>query len=368
MSSFLEKFFLHCVGADEECAIQSPKSERVKLISMGKAILITTFFSSFSFFYAVYLISNSITVAFFLCLVWGAFIFNIDKYLISSMMGVSDKFQELLLFIPRFIIALFISLTIAVPIELLIFKDEISQFIYKNEVDEIQYQINNLEKERGNKKKILLKENFNLHERIGSLSSAISNCEEKVSKLRDSYICESDGTCGSGKVGFGKTTEVKYTLYSEVKKSCSITAKNNLKIISSLDKYLSLNKKIIEDEDRYYNSQKDRITKEVQSNMSDSLLSRISALQKMSSSDATIRNVIYMIMLLILAMELMPLLIKVLSRRGIYEDIIEEKNYSILYTVKHNIKENIIKHRQEKKVEDINIFEKAHPNQTKREG
>lgn len=354
-----QKLLLFCAGADIECAELSTKSEIIKLTSIGKSILITTFFSSFSFFYAVYLISGSLLVSSLLSFVWGSFIFNIDRYIVSSMRGVTNKFDEFMLFIPRFLIAFFISLTIAVPIELLIFQEEIFNTLKNEESNRIIHE-SHIQKEYLEKIISPLYLNQDSYRKtILSLSNKIENCQDSVRKLRDSYICEKDGTCGQKKTGNGQKAHRQLYLYSEMNRFCIEENKRNSLEIHNLQKKIEdISEQIKNYRMRLSAEQASRV-KEIRARSSGSLLTRITTLQKMSDSNITVKISVYMIMFLILSMELMPILVKFLSRKGAYDELVDAKEKETIINIRRNIQNSIAKNQLILDSEQKNIFEEV---------
>lgn len=318
MATF-EEFLLHCAGADLSCAKETPQNEIVKLTSIGKSILITTFFSTVSFFYAIYVISNQLLIPSILCVVWGAFIYNIDRYIVSSMMVAEHKFDEFKLFIPRLIIAILISFTIATPIELLIFEGEINEYLKQKELNEINNRIKAINEERDRVLLPLQKANMDWSKQLASLNSEIISCKDDESKLRESYICERDGTCGTGKIGLGPEALEKKINYLKVERKCNRTRGRNSRVIKTLRGETKANYKLIQKKEQYFKKLKEKVKPEVESTLSKSLLVRITTLSALVKNSVTVYFSVLLVTLLILAMELMPLFTKFLSSNGVYE-------------------------------------------------
>src|ERR1041384_2065676 len=141
----IKRFFLACSGADvailarPECRI-----EHNQYIGIGAAILSTSIFAAVSGGYALYTSFHSMTISVTLGLFWGLTIFNLDRYIVSSMRkkpvppvltfreSITRKTQELMVVLPRFILAVFISVLISKPLELRVFEKEIDAQLAKN--------------------------------------------------------------------------------------------------------------------------------------------------------------------------------------------------------------------------------------------
>jgi hypothetical protein len=95
---------------------------------MGAAILLTAVLATISGSYALYFIFNDadhpLLYAILFGMVWGLTIFNLDRLLVLSIRKEKErnKQKELWQAAPRLVLAVFISLIIAKPLEMHIFK------------------------------------------------------------------------------------------------------------------------------------------------------------------------------------------------------------------------------------------------------
>jgi hypothetical protein len=70
--------------------------------------------------------------------VWATIIFNLDRYIVSSLRKEGNWKKELLYATPRFIIAILISLVIAKPLEVRIFASRIEQQILEDKRQKLE--------------------------------------------------------------------------------------------------------------------------------------------------------------------------------------------------------------------------------------
>jgi hypothetical protein len=146
----ISNFLIFCSGSDRGIIDQCPKSERNKYASIGATVFLTALLAAISSGYALYTIFRgeeyAITAAICFGIVWATIIFNLDRYIVSSLRKEGNWKKELLHATPRFIIAILISIVIAKPLEVRIFASRIEQQIFKNKIQELQNEKLSLDK------------------------------------------------------------------------------------------------------------------------------------------------------------------------------------------------------------------------------
>ena len=143
----ITQFFLLASGADLKILEQCP-SDRTKYAGIGATIFFTGLFAAIAAAFALYTVFDSYWISILLGLIWGAMIFNLDRYIVSSMRKDSMRYRELLTALPRIILAVVISIVIARPLELKIFDKEIQselivmeQQVYARQEGELKKQV-----------------------------------------------------------------------------------------------------------------------------------------------------------------------------------------------------------------------------------
>src|SRR5688572_1281492 len=117
-------FFRFCSGADTDLLKKCP-SETAKYTGIGATVFFTGVFAFLSASYALYTVFDNVLSAIIFGIVWGLMIFNLDRYIVSSMRKEGKTGKELMAASPRIILAIIISIVIAKPLELKIFEKEI---------------------------------------------------------------------------------------------------------------------------------------------------------------------------------------------------------------------------------------------------
>ena len=154
----LKRFFIFCSGADSEILSTCPNFEKNKYASIGATVFFTGLFAFISGSYAIYRVfyiepeqianpnnpnqliwvqdNSPILWGILMGIVWAMMIFNLDRYIVMSMRKTGRLWDEIWIAIPRFIIAVIISLVIAKPLEVRIFEKRILRQIQTNELEQ----------------------------------------------------------------------------------------------------------------------------------------------------------------------------------------------------------------------------------------
>ncbi|HWR01382.1 MAG TPA: DUF4407 domain-containing protein [Chlorobaculum sp.] len=124
----LQRFFWVCAGTPAEIIEKYP-TEHAKYLGIGATIFFTALFAGLSGGYALYFVFSGTSVAWVASILfgvlWGLAIFNLDRYIVSSIRKTSKGVTQLYQASPRFVLAVLIAVVIARPLELKIFDKEI---------------------------------------------------------------------------------------------------------------------------------------------------------------------------------------------------------------------------------------------------
>ena len=124
----LMQFFWWCSGAHQSTLAKFP-AEHNKYVSIGATIFFTGLFAALSGGYALYFVfsgdGGAIGYAVLFGLLWGLAIFNMDRYIVSSINKNASGFKQLLQATPRILLAVLIGIVIARPLEIKVFDKEI---------------------------------------------------------------------------------------------------------------------------------------------------------------------------------------------------------------------------------------------------
>jgi hypothetical protein len=206
----LKQFFWVCSGADRTI-LQKCKTEGTKYVGIGATIFFTGIFAFLAASYALFTVFNNYWIALSAGLVWGLMIFNLDRYIVSSMRKEGNAWREWRTALPRLVLAILISIIIAKPLELKIFEKEINAELKIMEQQTFSAQENEI-KSRFDPER----------ERITNEINTLRNEEVIKTNKRDELNRiareEADGTGGSKKKNAGPIYKLKKAEVEQVDK------------------------------------------------------------------------------------------------------------------------------------------------------
>ena len=311
----LKQFFIICSGSDTDILEQCSKGEQNKYAGIGATVFFTAVMAFIAGSYALYTVFDNLYSAIFFGLIWGLLIFNLDRYIISTIKKTANITDELIQAAPRIVLAVIIAVVISKPLELKIFEKEINQVLLeqKNELTLAN--------------KTQLAEQFTpsidgLNSDILTLQQQIDTKEAEVNQLYDTYISEAEGTAGTKLLGKGPVYKEK-----REKHDALLAELQHLKTYNK-EKITSIESEIITLKGDY--DTQVAITQHIINNF-DGLMARVNALGKLPWLPS------FFIFLLFLAIETSPILAKLLSPKGSYDLKLEDQETAIKINVLQNI-------------------------------
>lgn len=296
-----------CSGADPDLLNESPKSEQIKYAGIGGTIFFTAVMAFIAGSYALYTVFDNIYIAIGFGLVWGLLIFNLDRFIVSTIKKQDTVFKEFLQASPRIILAIIIAVVISKPLEIKIFEKEINQVLLK--------QKNQLTVQNQNQIAAQFIPEINrIQSEINTLKNEIEIKEKAVNDLYNTYITEAEGTSGTMKLGKGPVYKEKREKHDallvelqQLKKENAIEIANKETMLSELRS--NQNKKITNNQPIIDNF--------------DGLMARINALNELAWLPS------FFIFLLFVAIETAPVLAKILAPKGAYDLKYEEQENAL---------------------------------------
>ncbi|MET2985963.1 DUF4407 domain-containing protein [Aureibaculum conchae] len=299
----LKNFFWMCSGADPDLLNESPKSEQIKYAGIGGTVFFTAVMAFIAGSYALYTVFDNVYIAIAFGLVWGLLIFNLDRFIVSTIKKRDNFWQELLQASPRIILAIIIAVVISKPLEMKIFEKEINQVLLEQK-NELTLQNQNQIAEQ------YTPEISRIQSEINSLKGEVDNKEKEVNDLYDTYITEAEGTSGTMKLGKGPVYKEKREKHDALLQELQQTKENNAVIISEKEATIAQlrNKKDLQVS-----------TSQPIIDGFDGLMARINALGELAWFPS------FFIFLLFVAIETAPVLAKVMAPKGAYDLKYEEQ-------------------------------------------
>jgi len=318
----IETLFLWSSGANLEVLDQVP-TEKSKYFGIGGTIVFTALMASFAGGYGFFTAFKSLELAIPFGIFWGCLIFNLDRYIVASF-GVGDgkktiSKQEVIEAFPRLLMAIILGFVISTPLELKLFEKEINakidtdislvqKKIIRSATEDVQIKSLNQEKSKLEKDNLSRQNIIDSKKTFWEQSEKDKNDEWNTGKF-------------SGKVGKGGY----YTDLLEKAKNAGVDYQKidsqysalNIKDFGQIDK---INKKIEQREEQLRKEVANQKTVQAQN---DGLLARLSALNELTKKEWTLWASKWLITLLFIFIEIAPILFKMMTERGPYDDIID---------------------------------------------
>ncbi|MCZ4243296.1 DUF4407 domain-containing protein [Pedobacter punctiformis] len=209
----LNRFFWFCSGAHIPTLEKYP-SEQNKYTGIGATIFFTGLFAALSGGYAMYFVFKgddlAIIFAIVFGLLWGAAIFNMDRYIVSSINKSATTNKQLLQATPRILLAIMIGIVISRPIELKIFDKEIKERLKVSYLNGQRAKIDTLNKVFENKYQVEFGRLNQQKATRDSLEKGIKSDRQKLNfEIFGNKTTETSGVMGYGPYAKRKEAEIK---------------------------------------------------------------------------------------------------------------------------------------------------------------
>ena len=310
----LKQFFIICSGSDTDVLEQCSKGEQNKYAGIGATVFFTALMAFIAASYALYTVFDNLIAAIGFGFVWGLLIFNLDRYIVSTIKKTGNIIDELIQASPRIILAVIIAVVIAKPLELKIFEKEINQVLLEQK-NELTLANQNQIAEQFTPKVEGLKND------ITALQSQIDTKEAEVNALYDTYIAEAEGREGTMLLGKGPVYKEKRDKHDAL-----LTELQQLKEANKA-KIEATEAQIIQLQDDY--SAQITTSQPIIDNF-DGLMARVNALGELPWLPS------FFIFLLFLAIETSPIFAKLLSPRAEYDIKTQESESELQSWAKQN--------------------------------
>lgn len=233
----ITRFFWFCSGAHIGTLKKYPL-EHNKYVGIGATIFFTAVFASLSGGYAMYFVfsGNAFAVVFAILfgLLWGTAIFNMDRYIVSSIDKQGTTNQQILQASPRILLAIMIGIVISRPLELKIFDKEIRQKLKTAYLKGQHRKIDTLAKTYNEKYAMEMGKNNELKKEKDSLETDINRSRAQLNQ--EVFGDKTDQT--SGIIGYGTYAKQKQAILQEKEDRLKLVTENQAK----MDEYLSARK------------------------------------------------------------------------------------------------------------------------------
>lgn len=308
--NWFQQFLVICSGSNVHILKKTP-SEWNKFAGIGGIVLFTAVFATLSAGYAMFTIFDDIWASVGFAILWGLMIFNLDRYIVSSIKKTGTWWNQILMAIPRLILATFLGIIISKPLELKIFEKEVNK------------QLNTIIQR--NKTKLQAEMNGRILQQSGPFDTEKKQIQAKTIAYQKSYdsaavelekeILGKQSSLTSGKVGYGTNAKRKAELKEQRRQDLENYQKQIAPRLEYLDKEVS---KV------YTNIEKERDKTEIFEDQFNGFAARLQALDELGKNSAIIGVAAAFIMGLFITLEISPVLIKLISSVGPYDYLLEK--------------------------------------------
>lgn len=297
-SQFTE--FLWWLSTAEKELLADAVVDRNRYKIIGMTVLATWAFATLAWSYFFTTVTNDSWLAWPLGFFMGFIILTIDRALIKGINKQNkNRFLPLLF---RGMLAITIGTFMAQPALLYMFKKEIKlQTAFDNEQKKIgnSYVLDSLFK---NRKAELLAQK-------ASLQNELQLKNDAVSKARENFLAEADGSGGTGKVGIEKIALAKKKEYEKLDEEYKQLIALHQPKIDGIDTALKEIENKTQLEQQAYAQ-----------NFNDGFLTQIEALNNLIKTNSALQTRYYLLVAILLLIELMPVIAKTLLPAGTYDE------------------------------------------------
>jgi hypothetical protein len=278
-----------------ECVV-----DRNRYRIVGTTVLGTWAFATLAWTYFWITITSQLLLAVLLGLFMGFIILTIDRALIKGINKFNkQKVAPLLL---RALLAITIGTFMAQPAILFMFDKEIK----------LQASLDNEKKKLAKQQELDTIYNpqiARLKDQKAELQLLLLDKYEFVDKARKEYLGEMDGTGGSGKIGLKTIAMAKKAEYEKLDNEYKQLSETIKPQVSSIDSSLASISQTISKENELFAGL-----------MNDGFLTRIEALNNLVKNNSALQFRYYLIIVILVLIELMPVLAKTLLPSGTYDE------------------------------------------------
>ncbi|MEV0897641.1 DUF4407 domain-containing protein [Actinoplanes sp. NPDC049802] len=319
--------------------------DELRYAAMGGVIVSTALVAAASAAMAVHMaLGTGVLAAVLIGLAWGLIIFNLDRLLVVQMTRQGSRRLTLMMAIPRLLLALVLGAVISTPVVLKIFEAEIRTqltVMHARQVAEYNRQtaqnpdyasIPELEKTIAADEQVAAGGagiNIEKDPAVVDARKQYDAAQKAFLKAQADVVCEKEGTCGSGAAGAGIAYREKVAIQKEARETrneastrltAARTAARAALSTAQTSAADAARTRLTENRERLTELrarlEADKAAHAAASKEDTGLLARLEALEEIAGDRPTLQTAHFMLFLLFLALELLPVLMKTLQVLG----------------------------------------------------
>lgn len=292
--------FLWWLAAANPAILKECPDEQERYRIIGLSVLVTWLFATLAWGYFFSTIVEDDLLIYPLALFFGFAIMTIDRNLIAAMN--KNGRTAWLPFAFRIVLAITIGLFISQPIVLMLFQKDIAT----------QMELNQQKKMQTFRSELQALNAPLVTEYSGRLSAAKNELQQKARQVQDyenSYIRETDGTGGSGKVGEAAIARVKKAAYLQAQQEYEDLKRDREASLALYQQKLDSIGAADRKKEALYTT-----------TLTNGFLAQIEALNDLTNDHPPVRSRYRLIIFIITLIEVMPVLSKWLLPKGVYDE------------------------------------------------
>ena len=295
--------FLWWLSTAEKELLADCVIDRNRYCIIGMTVMGTWLFATLAWTYFFSTVVSNIYICFALGIFMGGIILTIDRALIKGINKFNKNKIAPLLF--RGVLAVTIGMFMAQPALLYLFDKEIHLQISLDNEQKKKDKLQQQEAVYAITKKELLNNKT-------SLQKQLDDKYKEVSVARNNFIAETDGTGGSKKIGLEDIAKAKQKEYLKLDGEYQQMSIALLPQIKTADSSLNLIESSVQKEQQTFDTL-----------LNDGFLTRIEALNNLIKTNTVLQSRYYILVIILLLIELMPVLAKTLLPAGTYDEKVQ---------------------------------------------
>lgn len=297
-SNFIQRTFLNA-GAyvrsiNEQCTDRENSENSIK----GSLLFIPAIAAFFSYGYTAYFLSQNVLISTGAGILAFVIIFLVDR----SILALGKPGQLSLGILGRLALSLVLSTLIAEQILIGVFSDSIQE----KQATEIALKI----------AKINNKYDF----KVKAANEEIAPMTEELTRLRDAYISEGDGSTGTKKEGTGPIYKIKKKAHDDYKVVYDNTVERVRSQIADL------------------NSQRDTEIEQTKNAQATGIIGSLRSLHNLAEEEPIVETAMWLLRIALVLLEMLPIFIKLSSRKdSVYEQIADRVDKNAIKVAEQNM-------------------------------
>lgn len=319
----IQKFLVICSGSSTELLKKTPTDVN-KHAGIGGVILFTGVLAALSSGYALYTIFDSLYAAIGFGLLWGLMIFNLDRYIVTSMKKQGNWFRQFFIALPRIAVAILLGIVISKPLELKIFEKEINKqlnvIVNRNKAE--------LQKSIDARYVDLAKPVDEERKKIFAQIESLRNEYNLASAELEKEVVGTQTETTTGREGYGPNAKRKAELKQQKLEELQAYSEQMKPRLDELNKevdgLIKLKEKELED------------AKPTEENYN-GFAARMQALDELGANNPILGTAAIFIALVFISLETAPVLVKLIAPKGPYDFLLEKHEHSFKIFSKESI-------------------------------